>query len=137
MADQRFGVNPLMAHMMHCFECGDKAVHIVNPEQREKHVQRLSEVGGHTAAVQKSGQLEIRSNTEAYLRDGYFDKERMLAAFAKMTSSVNTASRSIIEAHGGRMWATANDGPGATFAFSIPCEHIHKSRRERGCVEIL
>jgi len=30
-------------------------------------------------------------------------------------------SRSIIEAHRGRLWAVANDGPGATFAFSIPC----------------
>jgi signal transduction histidine kinase len=29
-------------------------------------------------------------------------------------------SRSIIEAHRGRLWATANDGPGATFSFSIP-----------------
>ena len=35
-----------------------------------------------------------------------------------------SVSRSIIEAHGGRLWATANDGPGATFAFSIPCERI-------------
>jgi len=31
-----------------------------------------------------------------------------------------SVSRSIIEAHGGRMWARTNDGPGATFAFSIP-----------------
>ena len=30
-------------------------------------------------------------------------------------------SRSIIEAHHGRLWATANDGPGATFSFAIPC----------------
>lgn len=30
-------------------------------------------------------------------------------------------SRSIIESHEGRLWATANDGPGATFLFSIPC----------------
>jgi PAS domain S-box-containing protein len=29
-------------------------------------------------------------------------------------------SRSIIEAHQGRLWATANDGPGATVSFSIP-----------------
>ena len=30
-------------------------------------------------------------------------------------------SRSIIEAHHGRLWATPNDGPGATFSFAIPC----------------
>jgi PAS domain S-box-containing protein len=36
-------------------------------------------------------------------------------------------SRSIIEANHGRLWATANDGPGATFAFSIPCEHASQS----------
>jgi signal transduction histidine kinase len=30
-------------------------------------------------------------------------------------------SRSIIEAHHGRLWATANDGPGATLSFAIPC----------------
>jgi signal transduction histidine kinase len=32
-----------------------------------------------------------------------------------------SVSRSIIEAHRGRLWATGNDGPGSTFAFSIPC----------------
>ena len=32
-----------------------------------------------------------------------------------------SVSRSIIEQHDGRLWATLNDGPGATFSFSIPC----------------
>jgi C4-dicarboxylate-specific signal transduction histidine kinase len=31
-----------------------------------------------------------------------------------------SVSRSIIESHGGRLWATPNDGPGITLAFSIP-----------------
>ena len=29
-------------------------------------------------------------------------------------------SRSIIEAHGGRVWATANEGRGAEFQFTLP-----------------
>jgi len=28
-------------------------------------------------------------------------------------------SRSIIEAHGGKLWASPNDGPGATFQFTL------------------
>jgi len=32
-----------------------------------------------------------------------------------------SVSRSIIENHQGRLWATSNEGPGATFSFSIPC----------------
>ena len=31
-----------------------------------------------------------------------------------------SVSRSIIESHGGRLWAVPNDGPGVTFSFSIP-----------------
>ncbi len=37
-----------------------------------------------------------------------------------------SVSKSIIESHHGRLWAEQNDGPGATFSFSIPC------RREQG-----
>ncbi len=31
-----------------------------------------------------------------------------------------SVSRSIIEDHRGRLWAEPNEGPGATFSFSIP-----------------
>jgi PAS domain S-box-containing protein len=32
-----------------------------------------------------------------------------------------SVSRSIVERHEGRLWATPNSGPGVTFSFSIPC----------------
>jgi signal transduction histidine kinase len=32
-----------------------------------------------------------------------------------------SVSRSIVERHNGRLWVEPNDGPGTTFAFSVPC----------------
>ena len=39
-------------------------------------------------------------------------------------------SRSIIESHGGRLWATPNDGPGTTFSFWVPDEPRPMSARQ-------
>ena len=43
-----------------------------------------------------------------------------------------SVSRSIIESHHGRLWATLNDGPGATFSFSIP--HASEAAADASCV---
>jgi signal transduction histidine kinase len=36
-------------------------------------------------------------------------------------------SRSILQAHGGRLWATAKDGPGTIFYFTLPKYHEEES----------
>lgn len=68
------------------FEWGHKAVHVVNPGQRRDHLQRLAAAGIDTAAAEASGQFELRTNSETYLRNGLFDQDRMLAVFEQLAS---------------------------------------------------
>ena len=58
------------------FERGEKAFHIVDPNLRAEHALRLASAG---IDVEKSGQFELRNWADAYLRDGHFDQDRMLA----------------------------------------------------------
>jgi MEDS: MEthanogen/methylotroph, DcmR Sensory domain len=68
------------------FQCGHKAIHVVNPAQREEHLQRLAGAGIDSETAQRSGQLELRINTDVYLPDGRFDADRMIAAFEQLAS---------------------------------------------------
>src|SRR5580698_9235622 len=76
----------LLPFIKNGFECGDKAVHVVNPGQHRDHLQRLAAVGIDTAAAEATGQFELRTNSETYLRDGIFDPDRMLAVFEQLAS---------------------------------------------------
>ena len=68
------------------FGCGHKAVHIVNPDQRSEHLERLVAAGIDAAGAERAGQFELRTNSETYLRDGRFDTDRMLQAFEQIAS---------------------------------------------------
>ena len=63
------------------FECGHKAIHVINPNQHDEHVKRLASCGIDHIAAQQAGQLVLRTNTDTYIRDGRFDPDRMLAVF--------------------------------------------------------
>jgi len=93
-------------------------------------------LNGIEAMRDESGELTVKSqlqdsqllfsvsDTGPGLSDGNVDQ--MFSAFfttKPQGSGMGLAiSRSIVESHGGRLWATANDGRGATFHFTLPTE---------------
>jgi len=66
------------------FVSGERAIHVINPRQRSEHVERLASAGIDSDAAQRTGQLQLRSNGETYLRDGRFDPDRMLKVFEEV-----------------------------------------------------
>jgi MEDS: MEthanogen/methylotroph, DcmR Sensory domain len=83
------GYRVLLPFIKDGFARGDKAVHVVRPDQQTDHLNRLTAAGIDTGLAQQRGQLELRTNKEAYLRDGQFDQDRMLQAFEQMASGNN------------------------------------------------
>jgi PAS domain S-box-containing protein len=74
----------------------------------------LDDVPGVLVAVQDAGVGVAPQHLDRIFDAFYTTKEDGLG----MGLSI---SRSIIQAHGGRLWLTANSGPGATVQFVLPC----------------
>src|SRR6185503_6024469 len=61
------------------FAARQRAFHIVDGRHRDEHLERLRAADIDVDAALADGQLEVRPWEDAYLRDGHFDQERMLA----------------------------------------------------------
>ena len=90
-------------------------------------IEAMQSEGGELAvkSQREDGQLLFSvSDTGGGLPDGNIDQ--IFSAFfttKPQGSGMGLAiSRSIVESHGGRLWATANQGRGATFHFTLPTE---------------
>jgi hypothetical protein len=73
------------------FDRGDKAFHLVDLEQREEHLRRLTEAGINVHRAIDTGQLEVRRWQDAYLRRDHFDQNAMLALIEEVLQSADTA----------------------------------------------
>jgi hypothetical protein len=80
----------LMPFIKDGFECGDKALHVVNPEDRSAHLQRLAIAGIDTDVTEETGQLDVRTSPDVYLVDGHFDQDRMIGVFEELASGNGT-----------------------------------------------
>ena len=95
-------------------------------EARARHVAistRRDGVDGVRLAVADAG-VGIDPDNVERLFDAFYSTKRDGMGIGL------SVSRSIIESHRGRLWAEPNDGPGATFCFSIPCVVAADVRRD-------
>jgi len=76
----------LLPFIQEGFARGEKTFHIIDPARRDAHLQRLAAAGIDTVAAQQCGQFELRTWTEAHLRDGCFDRNRMRALIEEVVT---------------------------------------------------
>jgi AcrR family transcriptional regulator len=69
----------LMPFIVEGFEEGDRAVHIVDPQLRDAHLERLRESGIDVTAATASRQLDLQTWDDAYMKGGRFDRSAQLA----------------------------------------------------------
>jgi hypothetical protein len=69
------------------FDRGDRAFHLVDPNQREEHLKRLAEAGINVQEAMGSGQLEVRTWQDGPLRGERFDQDAWVASFEEVLES--------------------------------------------------
>lgn len=93
------------------FDQGDRAFHIVDPRHRAEHLRRLQEAGIPVAEAERKGQLEVRRWEDAYLRDGHFDQDRMLALIEEVLTGGKAQGFPLTRLMANMEWAL-EDRPG-------------------------
>jgi hypothetical protein len=76
-SDEEYRV--LLPFIKEGFERGEKAVHIVDPNLRDDHIKQLQSAGIEVHEAGRRGQFELLNWEDAYLREGHFDQDKMLA----------------------------------------------------------
>jgi DcmR-like sensory protein len=95
---------------------GEKAAHIVDPEDRKEHLKRLAEAGIDVQRMMDTGQLEVVPWTDAYVRDHRFNQDAMLAAVEGLIQSGTAAGYPLTRLVGHHMDWVFLDKP-ATYNF--------------------
>jgi FixJ family two-component response regulator len=108
-ADDEYKV--LRSFIKHGLDAGEKGFHIVDPDLRADHLNRLAQADINVEQAIATGQLEVRAWQEAYLRGDRFDQDAMLALLDNVLQSNAAAgySRTRMVAH--MEWALL-DKPG-------------------------
>jgi hypothetical protein len=88
------------------FDCGDRAFHVVDPDQRKEHLHRLESVGIDTARAESSGQLKVYGWNDAHIDpSGRFDQYRMISLIEEELKLGATRGFTVSRSIGHMGWA--------------------------------
>jgi len=99
---------------------GEKAFHIVDPKLRDEHLERLLSGGIDVPSVEKNRQFELQDWDEVYLRDGHFDRDRMLACMQDVLEQSQRDGFPLARVMGHAEWASG-DWPGVDDFLEYEC----------------
>ena len=102
----------LMPFFKEGMDRGEKLFHIVDARNHDEHVAACRRHGMDVESATASGQLEVRHWEDAYLKDGYFDGDRMIRVLEE-TVEANRARYGISRLMGNMEWALET-APGVT-----------------------
>lgn len=77
----------LMPFFKEGLERGEKILNIVDARRHDEHVCACEKHGIDAEAARASGQLEVLHFEDAYLKDGYFDGDRMIRVLEEVIAS--------------------------------------------------
>lgn len=100
-----------MPFIVEGFDHGDRAFHIVDPNHRADHMQRLRDAGIDADSAETRGQLTVKRWEEAYLRGGHFDQNAMLALIEEVLIAGKTEGYPLTRLVANMEWAL-EDRPG-------------------------
>ena len=92
-------------------ERGEKAFHIVDPGLRADYIARLEAAGIDVSGALDRGQFVLRTWEEAYLREGHFDQDAMLALIQEVLDGAKAAGWPLTRLVAHMEWAL-EDRPG-------------------------
>ena len=93
---------------------GSDAMSAVEDRPRHLVIKTEEEEGGHVRLTVQDAGIGVEPDGADRLFEPFYTTKNGGMGIGL------SLSRSIIESHRGRLWVTPNDGPGATFSFSIP-----------------
>jgi signal transduction histidine kinase len=97
---------------------GVEAMETVTDRPRELEIRSYKDVADQVLVTVRDCGIGITAENHDRLFDAFFTTK---SSGMGMGLSI---CRSIVEAHGGRLWAVNNAGPGATFQLTLPLRQV-------------